>query len=307
MDAVEISNLTKHYGEVRAVDGISFSVQKGSICGILGPNGSGKTTTIKSICNLIIPDKGDIKIHGKDNKKSTNRISAVFEGTRNLYWRLTPKENLRYFAGIRGLGGKRLERDIDILLDRFNLTDKKDVMVNNLSRGMQQKVAIAITLIGNTDVILLDEPTLGLDVQSHLEIKNILMDITSELNNTILLSTHDMNLVQAICNDAVILNKGKIVAKDNMQNLLNMLKTMTYEIVLTECLNEEKRKLLIESEHDFYFINNGSKIEIDILDFQDIYVIIEVLKNLNIFIKEIKQKDINFERVYLSLTDGKVI
>lgn len=306
MEAVEVINLTKHYETVKAVDDISFRVEKGSICGILGPNGSGKTTTIKSICNLIIPDKGDIKICGKDNKKSTNRISAVFEGTRNLYWRLTPRENLRYFAGIRGLGGKRLEKDIDMILDRFNLTDKRDVMVNNLSRGMQQKVAIAMTLICNTDVILLDEPTLGLDVQSHSDIRNILMDITSDLDKTILLSTHDMNLVQDICDYVVVLNKGKIVAKDNMENLLNMFKTMTYEIVLAESLSEENRNLLMGLDYGFYFINNGSKIEIDILDFQDIYKIIEELKNINILIKEIKQKDINFERVYLSLTDGKV-
>lgn len=306
MDAVEIMNLTKHYGTVKAVDDISFKVQKGSICGILGPNGSGKTTTIKSICNLIIPDKGNINIWGKDNKKSTNRISAVFEGTRNLYWRLTPRENLRYFAGIRGLGGKKVEKDINILMDRFNLTDKKNVMVNNLSRGMQQKVAIATTLICNSDVILLDEPTLGLDVQSHYDIKNILMDITSDLDKTILLSTHDMNLVQAICNDVVVINKGKIVAKDNMKNLLNMFKTMTYEILLTESITEENKKLLMELDYEFYIINNGSKIEVDILDLGDIYIIIEKLRNINIFIKEIKQKNINFERVYLSLTDGKV-
>ena len=126
----------------------------------------------------------------------------MFEGTRNLYWRLTPRENLRYFAGIRGLGGKRLERDIDRLLDKFNLTDKK--------------------------------------------------------------------------------------------------------IVLTECITEESKSLLRGLGYDFYFTNNGSKIEIDILDFQELYKIIEVLKNINILIKEIKQKDINFERVYLNLTDGKV-
>ena len=234
VDAVEVINLTKHYGIVKAVDDITFSVKKGSICGILGPNGSGKTTTIKSICNLIIPDSGEIKICGEDNKKSTNRISAVFEGNRNLYWRLTPRENLRYFAGIRGLGGKRLEKEIDKLLDKFNLADKKNVMVNNLSRGMQQKVAIAMTLICNTDVILMDEPTLGLDVQSHLDIKNILMDISSDLNKTILLSNHDMNLVQAICDDVVILNKGKIVAMNNVQNLLNMFKTMTYRGTLEQ-------------------------------------------------------------------------
>lgn len=309
MEAVEVINLTKNYGKVIALDDISFKVKKGSICGILGPNGSGKTTTIKSICNLIIPDGGKIKVYGKDNEKSTNRISAVFEGSRNLYWRLTPRENLRYFAGIRGLGGKTLERDIDLLLDRFNLADKRNVMVNNLSRGMQQKVAIAMTLICNTDVILLDEPTLGLDVQSQMDIKNVLKDITSDSDKTILLSTHDMNLVQSVCNDVVILNKGKIVAMDNMRNLLDMFKTMTYEIVLSEDVTEERKKLLMELGYDFYFIN-GSKIEIDILDLQDIYTIIETLKSINVLIKEIKQKDVNFERVYLNFTgagEGDII
>ena len=115
-----------------------------------------------------------------------------------------------------------------------------------------------------------------------------------------------MNLVQAICDDVVILNKGKIVARDNVQNLLNMFKTMTYEIVLTECITEESKNLLKGLDYDFYFINNGSKMEIDISDFQDIYIIIEKLKNINILIKEVKQKDINFERVYLNLTGGKV-
>lgn len=304
MNAVEVNNLTKNYGIIKAVDDISFSVKKGSICGILGPNGSGKTTTIKSICNLIIPDGGEIKVLGKDSKKSADKISAVFEGNRNLYWRLTPKENLRYFAGIRGLGGKRLEKNIDIILDRFNLVDKKNVTVNNLSRGMQQKVAIAMTLICDTDVILMDEPTLGLDVQSHLDIKNILSDITSDMDKTILLSTHDMNMVQDVCDDVVILNRGKMVARDNVRNLLNMFKTITYEIILTECITEEKKKL-INRDYDFYFADKGSIIEVDIADFQDIYVIFDALKGINIHIKEIRQKDINFERVYLSFTEER--
>lgn len=103
MKAVEVTNLTKNYGKNTAVNDVSFTIEKGDICGILGPNGSGKTTIIKSICNLIIPDKGVIKLFNKDNYKAIQNISAVFEGTRNLYWRLTPRENLRYFAGIRGL------------------------------------------------------------------------------------------------------------------------------------------------------------------------------------------------------------
>lgn len=306
LEAIEVNKLSKYYGKVKAIDNISFSINKGEICGILGPNGSGKTTTIKSICNLIIPDSGDIKIFGKDNKKATGHISALFEGTRNLYWRLTPRENLRYFAGIRGLGGRKIESDIDDLLDRFSLLDKKDTMVNNLSRGMQQKVAIAMTLLCDTEIILLDEPTLGLDVQSHIDIKNMLMEIASSMNKTILLSTHNMNLVQDICNDVVILNKGKKVAQDSVEALMDMFKSMTYEIVLAENISKEDEKYLSKLGYDFYFVNNGSKIEVDIFDFNEIYEIIGKLKEKGIYIKEIKQKDNNFERIFLNITNGEV-
>mgnify|MGYP000985130452 FL=1 len=306
MEAIEVTNLSKQFGEIKAVDNISFIVEKGGICGILGPNGSGKTTTIKSICNLIIPDDGEIKIFGNSNRKSLNRISALFEGTRNLYWKLTPRENLRYFCGIRGIGGKNIEKEINFLLDRFNLTDKKDIAVNNLSRGMQQKVAIAMTLIVKTDIILLDEPTLGLDVQSHVDIKNILEEISNELNKTILLSTHDMNLVQSICKDVVVINKGKLVANESVKKLLDMFKTRSYEIELSENISNEKIEDLLQQNNDLYFINGGTKIEVDITNFQDVYKIMEVLKNSNIPIKEIKQKDVNFERVYLNLTEEEL-
>lgn len=305
MEAIEVMNLSKYYGKSKAVDNISFKIEKGKICGILGPNGSGKTTTIKSICNLIIPNEGTIKIFGKDNKKSTQYISAVFEGTRNLYWRLTPRENLRYFAGIRGLGGKKVEKSIDEILDRFNLSDKKDTIVNNLSRGMQQKVAIAMTLICDTDIILLDEPTLGLDVQSYMDIKDILVDISSRMDKTILLSTHNMNLVQDVCDNVIILNNGKIVANDSVENLMEMFKSMTYEIVFLENLSQENKDYLLSLNYGFYFTNNESIVEIDIADYSDIHKILDKLREKGIFIKEIKQKDINFERIYLNITSGE--
>lgn len=305
LKVIQIDNLVKKYGETTAVNNISFSVEKGSICAILGPNGSGKTTTIKSICNLIIPDEGNIKIYSKDNSKSIDKIAALFEGTRNLYWRLTPRENLRYFAGIRGLGGKEINEKIDKLLVRFNLEDKKNVMVNNLSKGMQQKVAIAMTLICNTDIILLDEPTLGLDVQSYMDIKAVLKDLARELGKTVLLSTHDMKLVQDVCDNVVILNKGKIVAKGTVEELLYMFRRMTYEIILLEAIPEKIKDYLISLDNNLYFANDDTVIEMEITEPKEIYNIIDILKEKNIFIKEIKQKDISLERVYLNLTSGE--
>lgn len=302
MKVIEVNNLVKKYGDLTAVDNISFAVDEGNICAILGPNGSGKTTTIKSICNLIIPDSGDIKLFGKKNTKSIDKIAALFEGTRNLYWRLTPRENLRYFAGIRGLGGRKIEDKIDKLLDDFDLSNKKDITVNNLSRGMKQKVAIAMALICDTKIVLLDEPTLGLDVKSFMEIKNILKYIANNMKKTVLLSTHDMNLVEEVCNDIVILNNGKIVVHDTMDNLLGMFKSMTYQINLQHVIGEQEKAYLSNLDYEFYLVNEGNSLEIDISDIREIYDIIDSLKQNKILIKEIKQKNINFERVYLNLT-----
>ncbi|MBC2477920.1 hypothetical protein [Clostridium beijerinckii] len=170
---------------------------------------------------------------------------------------------------------------------------------------MQQKIAIAMTLVSDTEIILLDEPTLGLDVQSYMDIKNILRNVASDMNKTILLSTHHMDLVQELCNQVVILNKGKLVSKDSVENLLNMFKSMTYEIVLLSSINEELKDYLLSLNYAFYFTDDDKKIEIDISDLNEIYSIIEKLKARNVMITEVKQKDVDFERVYLNLTGGE--
>lgn len=301
MNAIEVTNLVKHYRDVKAVDDISFTIKEGTICGILGPNGSGKTTTIKCICNIIIPDQGEIKLLGKDHHQAYKYISTLFEGNRNLYWRLTPRENLRYFAGLRGLGGRKLENQIDELLERFNLQSKRNVVVNNLSRGMQQKVAIAMTLISNTDIVLLDEPTLGLDVQTTVEIKNILRSISKDMKKTVLLSSHDMHLVQDVCEEVIVINKGKVVVQDRVSNLLDMFSRMTYEIVFLEHLTEELKDELQSFNNKFYLIND-SKIELDLASYDEIYSLVDYFKEKNLTIKDFKQKEINFERIYLEYT-----
>ena len=306
MKAIEVMNISKKYNEVQAIKDISFSVEKGSICAILGPNGSGKTTTIKSICNLIMPDQGEIKIMGKSNRKASKHIAALFEGTRNLYWRLTPKENLKYFAGIRGLGGKKIDEEIDMLLDKFNLSDKKNVTVNELSRGMKQKVAIAMTMICNTDIILLDEPTLGLDVQSFIEIKEILLDLAKNMKKTILLSTHDMSLVQDVCEKVIIINKGHIIAKDSMGNLMDMFKSKTYEVRVQDTQAVVLMENYSQSKFEFFASKDVNILEVDIHNPEDIYEITELFMSKDILIEEIKLKEVNFERVYLDLTREEV-
>ena len=216
---IEARHLMKSYKKrkskeyIQAVNDISFTVNKGEIVGLLGPNGAGKTTTIKMICGLLIPDAGTITINGMDNREkrlgALRHISAVLEGNRNLYWRLTVRENLEYFAGNRGASRKDVAQQIEVLLTSFHLKEKEHELVNRLSRGMQQKLAIAVAMLADSDVILLDEPTLGLDVETGYEVRELLRTIVDEYNRTIIISSHDMNVIQELCDRTVIINDGK--------------------------------------------------------------------------------------------------
>src|SRR5690625_919904 len=199
MPSIVVEDLRKSYrkrrgGEVvKAVDGVSFEVAKGEVLGLLGPNGAGKTTTIKMICGLIRPDSGRVSVLGIDNRhdrqKALRHISAVLEGNRNLYWRLTVRENMEYFAGNRGRSRRAVKGRIDDLLGSFDLKGKENELVNSLSRGMQQKLAIAVAMLADTEVLLLDEPTLGLGVETAHEGRGHLRRIASEEGNAGLMRT----------------------------------------------------------------------------------------------------------------------
>lgn len=239
--AADVNGLRKAYrsndgkGMFHAVDGITFSVPRGQVLGLLGPNGAGKTTTIKCLCGLIEPDSGQVRVNGLDvireRGKALRHISAVLEGNRNLYWRLTSLENLTYFKGNRGVSPQRSRPAALALLDRFGLADKADTQVNDLSRGMQQKLAIAVALHADTELVLLDEPTLGLDLDAATEVVGQLRQLASE-GRTVIISTHDMGVVQELCERVVIVNRGKVVADDRVSNLLSLFNTLTFQVSL---------------------------------------------------------------------------
>jgi ABC-2 type transport system ATP-binding protein len=247
--AVQVKDLKKYFisrkkklfktiekKEFKAVDGVSFDIYKGEIFGLLGPNGAGKTTTIKMITGLLRPTSGSICVMEKDVDKNPmqalKNIGTVLAGDRSIYWKLTARENLEYFAALYGCNKKEAKKRAEHVINRLGLTEKADELVEKFSTGMKQKVALGKALIPNAPVVLLDEPTLGLDPQSALNLREIIVDIKSE-GRTVLLTTHYMEEADFLCDRIAIIDGGKIIALDTPENLkrsINEVKSIKIEL-----------------------------------------------------------------------------
>ena len=207
---------------VKAVDGISFSIEPGEIFSLLGPNGAGKTTTIKILATLLIPDSGTALVKGfdvaRDDLEVRKVLTAVLPGERTLFWKLTVKENLYYFGSLYGLRRRYVKGKIDGLLQFFGLEDKRDVLVEKLSTGERQKVVLSRALLPDPEVILLDEPTLGLDPVAAISLRKLIKQIAGR-GKTILLTTHYMYEANDLSDTVAIINNGKITCLDTPARL----------------------------------------------------------------------------------------
>ena len=217
---------------VEAARQINFSIQAGEVFGLLGPNGAGKTTTVKMIAGLVRPTAGAVYVDGLnvDSKRlqALRRIGVVLEGTRTSIWPLTPLENLAYYGNLRDVRGSVLKKRARELIEFIGLKDKMNVQVRHLSRGQKQKLAICIALISDPPVILLDEPTTGLDVQSSRSIKDKIREMTREHGKSVLVTTHDMHVAQELCDRIGIINNGQLIACRPTNELLDVFSECTF-------------------------------------------------------------------------------
>ena len=291
---------------IEAVKGISFKAHEGEIFAILGPNGAGKTTTIKSILGLVIPDSGRIEVDGidvlKNRKEALKRMSAVLEGNRNIHWRLTVEENLIYFSSLKGIGGKKLKERMKDVIEMFELAGKERQIAGQLSRGYQQRLALAIATLPDTPIILLDEPTLGLDVESSIEIRNLIKDL-SRSGKLVVLSTHDMKLVEEIADRVMIINKGKVVALDEKKNLKEMFKRRAYRIVL-EKKPSEKLLNMLKKYAIFHENEDGFVLDVDLSSQDALYDVFKILEIERPPIKSMESEEIDFEKVFMKIVRG---
>lgn len=239
--AIEVNNLRKEFVVKKknepfwkrkdkkkfiAVDNISFNVSKGEIFGFLGPNGAGKTTTIKMISTLLRPTSGTILVNGinvdEEPIEVLKNLGTVLAGERSIYWKLTGRENLEYFAAMNGISRNKAKEKANYLLQKFNLDKRADETVEKYSTGMKQRIALAKALIADPEIIILDEPTSGLDPQSARNLREIILEIKEE-GRTIFLTTHYMEEADQLSDRIGIIDNGKIIALDTPENLKNSL------------------------------------------------------------------------------------
>jgi ABC-2 type transport system ATP-binding protein len=219
--AVEVNKLTKRFGEVTAVNRITFIVRKGEIFGFLGPNGAGKTTTIRMLTGLLTPDSGDVAIEGIDIRKNLIKVKmkmGVIPEMGSIYGDLTASQNIVLAGRFYGIGTRELKNRAGSLLERFALHDRRRDLVKTFSKGMKQRVNIASAIVHNPDLLFLDEPTSGLDVQSRRLIREIIKEMNQK-GTTIFLSTHNIEEANILCERVGIINKGEIAAINTPEKL----------------------------------------------------------------------------------------
>ena len=218
MDAVLLNSLQKSFGEVRAVNNLSVTVPKASVYGFLGPNGAGKTTTLRMIMNIIRPDSGQIRVFGDSSLEQAKARIGYMPEERGLYRKMTVAKVLSYFGAIKGLSGNQLSGRVSKWLRRVELTDWATKKVEELSRGMHQKLQFAVTAINEPELLILDEPFAGLDPLNTDLIKAIMLEIRDE-GKTIIFSTHVMHEAEKLCDSILLINKGRAILDGNLAHI----------------------------------------------------------------------------------------
>jgi len=274
---IDIKNLSKSYNDILAVDDVSYNVAKGEMFGLVGPDGAGKTTTIRTLCGLLIPDSGEIEVLGynllKERKKIQNKIGYLSQKF-SLYGDLTVDENIEFFADIHGV--KDYENRSNELLEFTRLTPFKDRLAEKLSGGMKQKLALACSLIHKPQIIFLDEPTTGVDPVSRRDFWKILSNLLKE-GITIFMSTPYLDEAER-CNRVALMSNGKIISLDTPQKIKGSLEKDVIEIVCNKIREAYK---LIQQNFPFEIQMFGDRINIIVDEYETDYKRIEKLLNDN--------------------------
>jgi ABC-2 type transport system ATP-binding protein len=306
---INIENLTKNFGDNIAVDNLTLSIEKGEILGLLGPNGAGKTTTINIITSILKPTKGNVEIFGKSLYNHGSEIKArmgIVPQCISLYENLTVEENIIFFAKLYGLRGASLREGLNYALDFISLQDHKKTKCKNLSGGMQRRLNIGCAIAHKPEIIIMDEPTVGIDPQSRNHILNMAKELNKE-GCTIIYTSHYMEEVQQLCNKIAIMDNGKLIAKGTKDDLISLISdNSTLEIEgydINESILEEL--LDIKGVKSYAFDENKVLITSS-RDVSNLSYIINFFTSNNMEIRNMGYKTLDLEDVFLTLTGKKL-
>lgn len=245
---LKVENVTKYYGNNLAVDDLSFTINNGEIFGLLGVNGAGKTTTFRMIMSLLEPTKGKITLNGKKVGYDICEHIGFLTEERSLMTKLTVKEQVIYYATLKGMKEKEILAKLDYWLDRFGVSEYKERKIKELSKGNQQKIQFMTAVIHNPELLVLDEPFSGLDPVNTELLKNIIINLVKE-GKYIIMSAHQMSTIEEFCSDILILNKGKTVIKGNLKEIKDTYPANRVQIETNENIETDIKKLGFEIEN----------------------------------------------------------
>ncbi len=306
---IEVSHLSKNYGERRAITDLNFKIEKGDVVGFLGPNGAGKSTTMKIITGFMAPSSGEAKVCGYDvflNPIEVKKRIGYLPETPPLYPEMLVEDYLRFVAELKQVPSEKLKAFVDRALEKAQLTHVRHRLIRNLSKGFKQRVGIAQALVSDPEVLVLDEPTVGLDPKQVAEIRDLIKELRGE--HTVILSTHILPEVQASCNRVIIIHEGQIVAQESIEEISKLssgtimlnIKTRKHGVLESklrgldgvshvEALNSQQYKLTIDDDDDV------------------IESVAREVMNSGLGLLELAPAHANLEDVFLKLTYGQNI
>lgn len=310
--ALEVAALRKVFPgrrPVQAVDGVSFAVQPGEVLGLLGPNGAGKTTIIKCVLGLVRASSGVTRVFGADTARQPGRVlasaAAVLEGARNTYWRLTVWENVCFFASLHGVSARDPEhrRYFQGLLARFGLEERLTTPVRELSTGMKQKVAVVSALARRTPLVFLDEPTLGLDVETELDLRQLLPALAAQEGRTLIISSHNMDVVQAVCRRVVIVSGGRVIADDQVANLLSLFRSRRYRLAVPGSVPDAVVAGLRDLDPGAEAVaeDGTTRLELQLPAPGALYDLMDLLRGAGLVVESIAQREPDLEHAFLEI------
>ena len=295
MYVLEARNLVKTFNQIRAVDNVSFSVPEGSVFGIIGRNGAGKTTTIRMMMNIYLPDSGEVVLQGtKIGQEFRSKVGYLPE-ERGLYQKMKVFETLLYFAELKGKTGKEIEKKANEYLERFQLSDRKNSKLEDLSKGNQQKIQFITTVLHDPEFIILDEPFSGLDPINIDILREIIIELKQK-GKVIIFSTHLMDFAEKMCDHITMIDKGKVILNGSLKDIKAQYAQKNVSINYEGDISFIKNNSMVEHFEDF-----GNSIGIRVKDASQIQNLLKLLVEKNIIIRKFNANEISLQEIFVEL------